>query len=74
MIINTPDWVRQSVFYQIFPDRFARSGRVRIAAELERRIETASNRLIEEAAASPNPPPLALSLQAGRASTEAVSS
>ncbi|MCA9086826.1 MAG: glycoside hydrolase family 13 protein, partial [Planctomycetaceae bacterium] len=35
MIINTPDWVRQSVFYQIFPDRFARSGRVRIAAELE---------------------------------------
>ena len=24
----TPDWVRDAVFYQIFPDRFARSGRV----------------------------------------------
>jgi len=26
--IETPDWVRDAVFYQIFPDRFARSGRV----------------------------------------------
>lgn len=24
----TPDWVGDAVFYQIFPDRFARSGRV----------------------------------------------
>ncbi|MFC4427977.1 glycoside hydrolase family 13 protein [Deinococcus navajonensis] len=24
----TPDWVKEAVFYQIFPDRFARSGRV----------------------------------------------
>jgi cyclomaltodextrinase / maltogenic alpha-amylase / neopullulanase len=24
----TPDWVRDAVFYQIFPDRFARSGKV----------------------------------------------
>ena len=24
----TPDWVKHAVFYQIFPDRFARSGRV----------------------------------------------
>ncbi len=22
---QTPDWVRDAVFYQIFPDRFARS-------------------------------------------------
>lgn len=27
MTINTPDWVRDAVFYQIFPDRFARSRR-----------------------------------------------
>ena len=25
MSINTPDWVKNAVFYQIFPDRFARS-------------------------------------------------
>ncbi|HSG46147.1 MAG TPA: glycoside hydrolase family 13 protein, partial [Anaerolineales bacterium] len=25
MTINTPDWVQDAVFYQIFPDRFARS-------------------------------------------------
>lgn len=24
----TPDWVKDAIFYQIFPDRFARSGRV----------------------------------------------
>ena len=23
---NTPDWVKDAVFYQIFPDRFATSG------------------------------------------------
>jgi neopullulanase len=26
--MNTPDWVRDAVFYQIFPDRFARSTRL----------------------------------------------
>jgi neopullulanase len=26
--IQTPDWVRDAVFYQIFPDRFARSSRI----------------------------------------------
>ncbi|MEN8171951.1 MAG: glycoside hydrolase family 13 protein [Chloroflexota bacterium] len=25
MIVQTPDWVKHAVFYQIFPDRFARS-------------------------------------------------
>ena len=29
MQINTPDWVKHAVFYQIFPDRFARSQRSR---------------------------------------------
>lgn len=24
--ITTPDWVKDAIFYQIFPDRFARSG------------------------------------------------
>jgi cyclomaltodextrinase / maltogenic alpha-amylase / neopullulanase len=28
MSITTPDWVRDAVFYQIFPDRFAKSKRV----------------------------------------------
>ncbi len=28
MPIDTPDWVRDAVFYQIFPDRFARSARL----------------------------------------------
>jgi neopullulanase len=27
MMIQTPDWVKHAVFYQIFPDRFARSKR-----------------------------------------------
>jgi cyclomaltodextrinase / maltogenic alpha-amylase / neopullulanase len=27
MAIQTPDWVKHAVFYQIFPDRFARSPR-----------------------------------------------
>ncbi len=26
--LRTPDWVKHAVFYQVFPDRFARSGRV----------------------------------------------
>jgi len=32
---RTPDWVKHAVFYQIFPDRFARSERVPKAAHLE---------------------------------------
>jgi neopullulanase len=28
--MTTPDWVKDAVFYQIFPDRFARSGRVNV--------------------------------------------
>ncbi len=35
MPIDTPDWVRDAVFYQIFPDRFARSGRVPVPGPLE---------------------------------------
>ena len=27
-MITTPDWVKHAVFYQIFPDRFSRSGRI----------------------------------------------
>lgn len=29
MTITTPDWVKDAIFYQIFPDRFAKSDRVR---------------------------------------------
>lgn len=29
MMIQTPDWVKDAVFYQIFPDRFARSPRMK---------------------------------------------
>jgi cyclomaltodextrinase / maltogenic alpha-amylase / neopullulanase len=35
MPIDTPDWVRDAIFYQIFPDRFARSGRVPAPGPLE---------------------------------------
>ena len=35
MPIDTPGWVRDAVFYQIFPDRFARSGRVPMPGPLE---------------------------------------
>lgn len=35
MSIVTPDWVRDAVFYQVFPDRFARSGRVDEPGPLE---------------------------------------
>jgi cyclomaltodextrinase len=34
-LTDTPDWVRDAVFYQVFPDRFARSGRVRAPGPLE---------------------------------------
>ena len=32
---TTPDWVKDAVFYQVFPDRFARSDRVTKPANLE---------------------------------------
>jgi cyclomaltodextrinase / maltogenic alpha-amylase / neopullulanase len=32
----TPDWVKDAVFYQIFPDRFAQSASVRKSSNLER--------------------------------------
>ncbi len=35
MTIETPAWVRDAVFYQVFPDRLARSGRVEAPGELE---------------------------------------
>jgi cyclomaltodextrinase len=35
MPIDTPDWVRDAVFYQIFPDRFASSDRVPKPGSLE---------------------------------------
>jgi glycosidase len=33
--IVTPEWVKHAVFYQIFPDRFAKSERVEKPANLE---------------------------------------
>lgn len=33
--MDTPDWVKHAVFYQIFPDRFARSGQVEHQAEVD---------------------------------------
>ncbi len=35
MSVDTPDWVRDAIFYQIFPDRFAPSDRVRKPGNLE---------------------------------------
>jgi neopullulanase len=35
MAVETPEWVLDAVFYQIFPDRFARSDRVPKPAHLE---------------------------------------
>ncbi len=35
MAIVTPEWVRDAVFYQIFPDRFARSSRLRAPGPFE---------------------------------------
>ncbi|MGZ6339786.1 MAG: glycoside hydrolase family 13 protein, partial [Candidatus Limnocylindrales bacterium] len=35
MSIVTPEWVRDAVFYQIFPDRFARSSRLRAPGPFE---------------------------------------
>ncbi|GAA5215509.1 glycoside hydrolase family 13 protein [Corallincola platygyrae] len=35
MQVKTPDWVKHAVFYQIYPDRFARSARIQHARGLE---------------------------------------
>ena len=35
MPITTPEWVKDAVFYQVFPDRFAKSGRVAYPGPLE---------------------------------------
>ena len=35
MSVEPPAWVRDAVFYQVFPDRFARSGRVPMPGPLE---------------------------------------
>ena len=35
MTIDTPSWVRDAIFYQIFPDRFAKSERVTKPAHLQ---------------------------------------
>ena len=35
MAVDTPDWVRSAIFYQIFPDRFAASPRVHKRGVLE---------------------------------------
>jgi cyclomaltodextrinase / maltogenic alpha-amylase / neopullulanase len=35
MTVDTPEWVRDAVFYQVFPDRFARSGRIQAPGEFE---------------------------------------
>ncbi len=35
MSIHTPDWVKDAVFYQIFPDRFARSEKLTKPSNLE---------------------------------------
>ena len=33
--VKTPDWVKDAIFYQIFPDRFARSNKVNISNNLQ---------------------------------------
>jgi len=35
MTVQTPEWVKDAVFYQIFPDRFCRSGRAAGGLEFE---------------------------------------
>ena len=34
-LTHTPDWVKNAIFYQIFPDRFARSDQVEKPTHLE---------------------------------------
>ena len=44
MSIQTPDWVKDAVFYQIFPDRFAYSERLTKPANLESWAATPTRR------------------------------
>ncbi len=51
MTITTPEWVKDAVFYQIFPDRFAKSERLTATACVwkigtRRRIRSASRAAI----------------------------
>jgi glycosidase len=39
MTIQTPDWVKHAVFYQIFPDRFARTARPHLPPEMQVPLE-----------------------------------
>jgi cyclomaltodextrinase / maltogenic alpha-amylase / neopullulanase len=39
MTIQTPDWVKHAVFYQIFPDRFARTTRPHLPPEMQVPLE-----------------------------------
>ncbi|MEL6491722.1 MAG: glycoside hydrolase family 13 protein [Cyanobacteria bacterium J06621_3] len=39
MTIKTPDWVKHAVFYQIFPDRFARTTRTDLPPEMQIPLE-----------------------------------
>lgn len=39
MTIHTPDWVKHAVFYQIFPDRFARTTRTDLPPEMQVPLE-----------------------------------
>lgn len=39
MQVQTPDWVKHAVFYQIFPDRFARSARSDLPPEMQVPLE-----------------------------------
>ncbi|MGC1309667.1 MAG: alpha-amylase family glycosyl hydrolase [Phormidesmis sp.] len=39
MTITTPDWVKHAVFYQIFPDRFARTSRTDLPPEMQVPLE-----------------------------------
>ncbi len=40
MQIKTPDWVKHAVFYQIFPDRFARTTRTNLPPEMQVPLES----------------------------------
>ena len=40
MIITTPDWVKHAVFYQIYPDRFARTQRHPLPPEMQVPLES----------------------------------
>ncbi len=40
MPIQTPDWVKHAIFYQIFPDRFARTSRTNLPPSMQVPLET----------------------------------